>query len=251
MENRMLMLVVVLVVVSFFGSSSMALAPMGPPMASLEQGQFSAGIDYSYNEMDVEVSGYGLTVTVKDVETNMIFANLGYGIVPNLELFVRLGAANADCEGFSGDTQFAFGFGTKATFAQEGDLTWGGLFQMSWLNSEDSGTYVLDGHTVTGTQEIDAYEIQIAVGPTYKMDGLSIYGGPFLHFIGGNYDWSGTVTGPIVSGSGSFSFDVEQESEFGGFVGAQFDLAENVSCCVEYQLTGDAWAIGTGVVWRF
>ena len=238
-------------IILIWSSQAMALPPMGPPKADLEQGQYSVGLDYSFSEMDIEVSGYGLTVTQKGVESNMIFANLGYGIAPNLEAFVRLGAANAEFEGFSGDTEFAYGFGTKATFAQEGDLTWGGLFQMSWANSEDTGILILDGHTITGTQEIDFYEIQIAVGPTYKMEGFSIYGGPFLHIIDGKYDWSGTVTGPIVNGSGSFSLDVEQESEFGGFVGAQFDLAENTSCCVEYQLTGDAWAIGTGIVWRF
>ena len=251
MEKRILFLVIFLMGAGLWSSAALALAPMGPPMASLQQGQYSAGVDYSYSEMDVEVSGFGLTVTQKDVETNMIFANLGYGVVPNLEVFVRLGAANADFQGFSGDTQFAYGFGTKATFAQAGNLTWGGLFQMSWLNSEDSGTLIIDGHTATGTAEIDAYEIQIAVGPTYEVQGCRIYGGPFLHFIGGDFDLSGTVTGPVVSGSGSFSFDVEQESEFGGFVGAQFDLAQNTSLCVEYQLTGDAWAIGTGIVWRF
>ncbi len=251
MEKRILLLVVFLMGVGLWSSSTLALAPIGPPKASLEQGQYSAGIEYSFSEMDIEVSGYGLTATQKDVESNMVFANLGYGIVPNLEAFVRLGAANAETEGFSGDTQFAYGFGTKATFFQEGDLIWGGLFQMSWFNSEDTVNLVAFGHTFTGTQEIDAYEIQIAVGPTYEIEGLSIYGGPFLHLVGGNYDVSGTVTGPIVNESGSLSFDVEQESEFGGFVGAQFDIAENASLCVEYQLTGDASAIGAGIVWRF
>ena len=251
MKKRMLLLGVVLMVAGLWSSSALALPPMGPPMASLEQGQFSAGVDYSFSEMDVEGSGHGLTATQKDVETNMIFANLGYGLAPNLESFVRLGASNTEFEDFSGDTEFAYGFGIKTTFAQEGDLTWGGLFQMSWLNSEDTGNVFFEGHTITGKQEFDAYEIQIAVGPTYKIEGLSIYGGPFLHLVSGNYDWSGTVTGPVVNGSGSFSLDVEQESEFGGYVGALFDLTENASCCVEFQLTGDASAICTGIVWRF
>jgi len=250
MEKRILLLVVFLMGAGLWSSSALALAPMGPPMASLEQGQFSAGVDYSFSEMDIEISGYGLTWTEKDIETNMIFANFGYGIAPNLEAFVRLGAANADFEGFSGDTQFAYGFGTKATFAQAGDLIWGGLFQMSWLNSEDSISTAIDGSTFTGTAEIDALEIQIAVGPTYKMDGLSIYGGPFLHYIDGDFDLSGTITGPL-DGSGSVSFDIEQESEFGGYIGALFDLAQNTSCYVEYQFTGDASAIGAGIVWRF
>jgi len=238
-------------IILIWSSQAMALPPMGPPKADLEQGQYSVGSDYSFSVMDIELSGYGLNVTQKDVDSNMIFANLGYGIAPNLEAFVRLGAANAEFEGFSGDTEFAYGFGTKATFAQEGDLTWGGLFQMSWANSEDTGTLILDGHTITGTQEIDFYEIQIAVGPTYKMEGFSIYGGPFLHIIDGKYDWNGTVTGPIVNGSGSFSLDVKQESELGLYIGALFDINENVSCSVEYQQASDAYGICTGLRWRF
>ena len=251
MEKRILLLVVFLMAAGLWSSSALALAPMGPPKASLEQGQFSAGVDYSFSEIDVEVSGYGITFVGDDVESNMVFANLGYGIAPNVEAFLRLGVADAESEGFSGDTEFAYGFGIKGTFAQEGDLVWGGLFQMSWMTSEDTGTLVAYGHTFTGTQEIDAYEIQIAVGPTYEMEGLSVYGGPFLHFVGGNYDVSGSVAGPIVNESGSLSFDVEQESEFGGYIGAQFDINENTSCNIEYQLTGDASAIGAGIVWRF
>ena len=232
-------------------SQAFGLTLMGPPKANLEQGQFSAGVDYSFSETDVEVSGLGLTETLKDAETNMIFANFGYGIVPNLEAFVRLGASKTKFEDFSGDTEFAYGFGIKTTFAQEGDLTWGGLFQMSWLNSEDTDTLFFEGHTITGKQEFDVYEIQIAVGPTYKYNNISFYGGPFLHLVNGDYDWSGTVTGPIVNGTGSFSFDVEEESKFGGYIGLDAELNENVNWVIEYQMTDDAHSISTGLRWKF
>ena len=32
---------------------------------------------------------------------------------------------------------------------------------------------------------------------------------------------------------------------------ASFDIAKNTSWNVEYQFTGDAWAIGTGIMWKF
>ncbi|GAJ10387.1 unnamed protein product, partial [marine sediment metagenome] len=44
---------------------------------------------------------------------------------------------------------------------------------------------------------------------------------------------------------------IEQKSEFGGYVGAQFDLAESSSLFFEYQMTGDASAIAGGIVFRF
>lgn len=224
-RKRMLLLVVALMVAGLWSSAAWALRPMGPPMAGLKQSQMSVGFDFSWSEMNLEVDGG----TVDDVESVAYLANLGYGIADNWEAFIRLGIAGIDVddEGFSGDDQFAYGFGTKVTFAENDPLTWGGLFQMDWTKSEDEDV------------EIDTFEIQIAVGPTYQMEGMSLFGGPFLHFV----DGEGTAPGD--------TFDLEQESEIGGYVGAQFDIAENASWNIEYQFTGDASAICTGIVWRF
>lgn len=224
-RKRVLLLVVALMVAGLWSSAAWALRPMGPPMAGLEQSQMSIGFDFAWSEMNLEVEGD----TVDDVESIAYLAKLGYGIADNWEAFIRLGIAGIDIddEGFSGDDQFAYGFGTKVTFAESDPLTWGGLFQMDWTKSEDEDV------------ELDAFEIQIAVGPTYQMEGMSIFGGPFLHFV----DGEGTEPGD--------TFDFEQESEFGGYVGAQFDIAENASCFVEYQVTGDASGIGVGIAWRF
>jgi hypothetical protein len=224
-RKRVLLLVVALMVAGLWSSAAWALRPMGPPMAGLEQSQMSVGFDFSWSEMNLEVEGD----TVDDVESIAYLAKLGYGIADNWEAFIRLGIAGIDIDDpdFSGDDQFAYGFGTKVTFAEGDPLTWGGLFQMDWTKSEDEDA------------EIDAFEIQIAVGPTYQMEGMSIFGGPFLHFVDGEVDEPGGT------------HDVKQESEFGGYVGAQFDIAENASCHIEYQITGDASGIGAGIVWRF
>ena len=245
MKKKMLLLSVVLVVVCLWSSAAMALTPMGPPMAGLKQGQYSVGFDFSSSEMDVEVSGLGISETLDDVESFAYLANLSYGITDDWEAFIRLGLTDVEFEEFDGSSEFAYGFGTKVTFEQKDAVTWGGLFQMTWAKSDDSLTGLVPGYgIVTADLEIDFYEIQIAVGPTYELnDTTSIYGGPFLHFIDGDLDVS--VLG--VTGS----LDVEQESEFGGYIGAQFDIAENASWNLEYQATGDGWAIGTGFVWRF
>jgi hypothetical protein len=226
-RKRMLLLVVVLMVAGLWSSAAWALRPMGPPMAGLEPSQMSVGFEFSWSEMDADIDGD----TTDDIESLAYLANLGYGIADNWEAFIRLGIAGVDVddEDFSGDDQFAYGFGTKLTFAEDDALTWGGLFQMDWTKSEDSGEDV----------EIEAYEIQIAVGPTYQMEGMSLFGGPFLHFVDGDVDVPGDT------------LDMEQESEIGGYVGAQFDIAENASWNIEFQFTGDAQAICTGIVWRF
>lgn len=231
-------------------SQASGLSFIGPPKAELSQGKYGFGLDYSFSDIDVDLSGYGVSWT-EDIETNTIFSNLSFGITDEWEGFLRLGFANVEADDFAGDNEFAYGFGLKTTFAQEGDITWGGLFQMSWLNSDDSGTVLLEGHTITGTQDIDVYEIQIAVGPTYEKDGLSIYGGPFLHLIDGDYDWSGTVAGPVINGVGSFSLDVEEESVFGGYIGMSKELTESSNIGLEYQFTDDAQAVSLRYVIRF
>jgi opacity protein-like surface antigen len=226
MEKKMLLVAVVLMVLALAGSSALALAPMGPPTAGLKTGQFRVGIEYAYSNVDMEIESDELD----DVTSNMIFGNLGYGIMDDWEAFVRLGVANADIEDsdFSGDYGFAWGLGTKVTFLKQENLNWGALFQMTWTNSEDDDV------------EFDFYDMQIAVGPTWKLsDTLSIYGGPFVHLIDGDVD------------SGHHTYDLEEDSAFGGYVGAEAALADNTSLFGEFQFTGAGWAIGTGISWKF
>ena len=277
MEKRILLLVVFLMVAGLWSSSALALPPIGPPKAGLDKDQYSAAFEYGYSDMELEGS-YKLKleaptvplsysekrkVDIDDFKSSMFFGNLGYGITDNWEAFVRLGAADVD----GGDERefghgFAYGFGTKVTYAEEDALTWGGLFQMTWFNPGDiDASYDEDfggGDSVTasGDIEVEWWEIQIAAGPTWQMnDSLCIYGGPFLHFVDGNaeqkYTGTATIGGTDYPGTIKETIDMEVGSNFGGFVGAQFDIAENASWNIEYQLTGDAYAICTGIVWRF
>lgn len=236
--------IIVILLVFAFCVPTFGLSPMGPPKAGLEKGQYSVGLNISHSEMDLEVSGYGESWT-EDVETNMLFANIGYGLAEKCEGFVRLGIATVEAEDFDGDGEFAYGFGAKLTFTEKDGVSWGGIFQIGWFEGEDTVTGFIPGiGVVTADQDIDAYEIQIAVGPTYEAENVRIYGGPFLHILDGDYDAD-------ISGIGSFSFDIEQESVFGGYVGAQFDVAENSCANIEVQFTGDAWAISGGIGFGF
>lgn len=230
-------IIVILVVVLCCSVPSFGLSFMGAPKAGLEQGQFGVGLNYTLGEMDLDFS-----VDTGEVETNMLFVDLGYGIMDQWEGFARLGFAKAEQDdiGFDGGNKFAYGFGTKVTITEQDAITWGGLFQMTWIEGDD---------TISGLDvDFDAYEIQLAFGPTYELDSMRIYGGPFLHLVDGDLDVTGVLPG---WGAVSGSVDVEQESEIGGYVGAQFDLAENTTANVEFQFTGDAWAIAGGIGFGF
>jgi hypothetical protein len=275
MNKKLLFVVVILTALALTGSA-LALAPMGTPTAGLKTGQFRAGVDYSFTQTDVEAEWDGYDETMKDVQSNMVAANLGYGISDDWEVFARLGTANAEFDevevdgdtydydpAFEGYYGFLFGFGTKYTFYKQESLDWGVLFQMHWLNTKDSwsesGVYPGEGEdpdiswTDKDELEINAYEIQIAAGPNWKVaEGFSVYGGPFFQFIGGDadYDWSEIEDGVVVD-SGGESADLKEDSCFGGYVGAQWDFMQNTSLFGEFQFTGAGWTFGTGVGWKF
>lgn len=235
--------VTIVIMLLAFCSQAYALSFMGPPKADLAQGQYGLGIDYTYSEMDIEATFLGEHWT-EEIETNTIFTNLGYGITDKWEGFLRLGLSDIEAEDFDSGYDFAYGFGTKFTFAEQDSVSWGALFQIGWLTGEDTFTGFLPGFGIVNVdQEIDAYEIQIAIGPTWEIDNLKVYGGPFFHFIDGEYDLD-------ILGA-NYSADLEQESVFGGFIGVSADLDESSNVGVEFQFTGDADAIGIRYVRRF
>ncbi|MHC4425140.1 MAG: outer membrane beta-barrel protein [Planctomycetota bacterium] len=264
----------VLMVVGLSGSTAFALDPMGPPAAGLKQGQFKAGVDYSHSEMDLELSegtwieyidgvfwdsGEAVPFTLKELKINRTYASFGYGAGDNCEVFLRVGGTNAkfgdslweDAERYDSSTDFAIGGGVKVTFLEAGDLKLGGLFQANW--AEYDGILDATHWAAPDFVEIDIAEIQIAVGATYDLaDNFSIYGGPFLHFVSGDLD---DIFSEVDGGGGlltsEYVWDIDEDSTFGGYIGAQFELGENCSFNIEYQSTAAAEALGASLTLKF
>jgi hypothetical protein len=284
MEKKIALLAVVFMIVIVTNSAVLALTPMGPPKAMLGQDRWDIGVEYSYQTMDLEATGKDTNIEhipslyittrkgkyeINDFKSNVILGRLGYGISDSWDAFVRLGAVDGQCDleqtfpdsarheykDFDGSFGLAWGFGTRATFWQDEKLSWGGLFQMTWMEPDDSSisSIISPGNLhYSGTADIDIREVQIAVGPTWQIeDNVRIYGGPFLHYVDGDLDISGEIVDPGVGVEMKSSGDLEEKSQFGGYVGANFDVDENTSCFIEYQLTDDAWAFGLGAARRF
>ena len=227
MNKKLSLVAVILIALALSGSAAMALAPLGTPTDDLKAGQFGVGLDYAYADTKIKIEGLD-----ERLKTNMITANLGYGVIDDLKGFVRFGTGDARAEDFSGDYGFAWGLGTKYTFLKQDKLDWGALFQVNWLRSDDK----IAGETV----RVKPYDIVVAVGPNYQVsEGLSIYGGPLLQWVHGK-----------VTAAGESS-DIREKSVFGGYVGAQVALAANTSLFGELQFTGTDYAIGTGINWKF
>ena len=275
MCKRITMLAVVLAVMSLCSSVALALPPMGPPKAMVGMDQWTIGVGLSHSNMDLETWGDVRTVTVgtplddysrfeiDGLESNLVIGQLSYGVHDNWDAFVHVGAGDAADDiiedpasgsgarytGLDGGLGIVWGFGTRVTFWDDGDVTWGGLFQTTWSDPDESDIKLQGDSAFTGDADLDFWEVQVAIGPTVEVDNFSIYGGPFLHFVGGDLDFDGrTTTGGLTTVTAKQ--DIREQSHLGGYVGAQFSLDDNTCAHVEIQFTGDAWAAGVGAVWR-
>ncbi len=262
-------------IVSLGSSTVLALDPLGPPAAGLEQGQFKMGVDFSQSEMDLELSegvwvefldgiffdsGEATTFTLKDFEINRVYANFGYGLADNCEAFLRLGGTDGrfgdslweDSEEFESSSDLAVGGGIKATFFEAGGLKLGGLFQANW--AEFDGQLSAPHWAASDFVEVDIAEVQIAVGASYTWaDRVSVYGGPFFHFVSGDLD---DTFSEVDAGSGDlltseYLWQIDEDSVFGGYFGVQLEVAEGCSFNVEYQRTAAADAFGASLMWRY
>jgi hypothetical protein len=277
--------VFVLMIICFGVPAAFALDTMGLPAAGLRQEQLSVGIDYSHSKMDLELSegvfdeyingfynGRGdlESLILKDFKIDRGYINLGYGISDMIEAFLRVGGASAKFgdslweggEEFDGDTDFSIGCGAKATFYEDDKLKIGGLIQVGW--SQFDGRLKPDNwptfnYSAVDSVEIEITEVQIAVGPAYEIEeNVLIYGGPFFHYVDGDLDDIYTETYVLEAGgqpqgviTTEYSWAMEEDASYGGYIGTQLELAEDCSFNMEYQLTSSAYCIGANIRWRF
>ena len=256
------------------GPAAFAVGLMGPPSAGLKQQDFKIGADYSYTKMDLEfndgeyveyldgwfdVSGPRSDLKLKDIKTNTVYVNMGYGVTDIFEVFLRLGGTNAEFSGsnfwatgeeFDSNIDFAIGGGIKATFYEEGKLKIGGLIQADWSDL-DGAIRPKEWPVADDTVQFDLAQVQIAVGPSYKLtDMISIYGGPFLHFVRGDWEdvYNYIDVGLITSKN---TWTVEEDSYFGIYIGTQMEITENSAFVIEYQHTSSADTVGASIAVQF
>jgi hypothetical protein len=287
MEKKIALFIVTVMLLCVSNSVVFALSPMGAPKALYGLNKWSVGIEYGNQTMDLEADGTVSEViidpdgvlppdvlppeehkhNIDNLKSNIIMGKVGYGINDNWDAFVRLGLADAKgdieytysdntppCEykGFDGSFGLAWGIGTRATFWQNDKVSLGGLIQITWLEPDSSSISLSGEPRFSGDAEIEIEEVQIAIGPAWQVnDSINIYGGPLLHYVDGDLDLSGRTVDQDAEFLIETKGDIEEESQFGGYVGAHLDMDENTSCYIECQLTKDAWGIAIGSAQRF
>jgi len=273
--RRIRLLGFTLLILVLCGSNAFALDFMGPPTAEIENGAFRAGIDYTFSDMDLElIEGKGITFrngelsdpyelrpeTISGFKINTLYTTIGYGVFENCEAFVRVGAVNAtfgdalwdEGEDFDSDIDFAIGTGIKANFYKGFDWKIGGVIQINRIELDGK----LDSSSWTTPQpqtvNINTSEIQIAIGATYMYSRrLSIYGGPFAHFISGDFDFEFTRADGASFIIGELSWEIDKEPIYGGYIGAQYELFQNISANIEFQSSSDANVFGLSLLMKY
>jgi len=252
------------------GPVALALDPLGPPKAGPAAGQFQIGADILYGAADVDthgdyssrvfqnrvlqpdqsVSGPASPFRYKNQRTSKLYANLGYGILRNWEAFLRVGGADhgvAD-QGVSNGSRLAVGGGTKATFYETGNWSFGGILQLSWAGWEDG--YQAESDTISNEHSVT--EGQAALGACYQFSPhFSLYGGPFATFYKGTSEMKITrVLGTTLT-IGETSQDTDMDAWFGGYLGLGIQIHEKATAAIEFQYTPDAYAVAANIAYRF
>lgn len=264
-----------LLILSLYSSNAFSLDFMGPPTAETAKGTFRGGIEYTFTDMDLElIEGKGTTYfeeeligpydlaseTISGFEMNTIYATVGYGVFENCEAFLRIGAVNATFgdslwdqgEDYDSDIDFAVGAGIKMNFYKEFNWKIGGLIQINRLELDgklDSSSWTIPQPHII---DISTSEMQIAIGASYMYSRrLSIYGGPFAHFISGDFDYEYIQVDGADFVTSELSWEISEGPTFGGYLGAQISLSGNNSANFEFQHSSDADVIGASLILRY
>jgi hypothetical protein len=224
---------------------------LGTPTAELDQEQWNVGLNYAYLSTDLDKTrmtggGDSYDLEINDYNINRYYGSIGYGLTSEWEAYVQVGWADVKTDfeipgdpesggGANFDNDFAWGWGTRYTFYEQGNVRWGATVQMNWIDTcGDSGDVTID---------IDNYDLLVGVGPTVDMGGWKLYGGPFYYMLDGDID----VKGIGFKESG----DLQEDSSIGGFVGAQCKVMEKYDVTTEFSFTGSGWAVGAGICYAF
>lgn len=252
MKKKILFLAVLVLLFPLLSCPALGLTPMGSPVPNLMQGQFDAGVDYSYGKMDVKLNhgfspGGGPDITMDNLKVHYVASNIGYGVTDDWQMYFRLGGGairGSESGGisFNSNNGYVIGFGTKAKLFRCMDMQWGGLFQILWAQA--------DGKTRAGgtswTAEEDLMEIQLALGPEYRINEKAVlYGGPFFHILDGDF------VAKRRTGGARINYDIDQSGPFGGYIGTAIGIAENILFNIEYQHTSASNTLGMKLAYKF
>lgn len=243
-----------------------ALDFLGQPSGELESSKSQIGFVYSQSEIDIitqdDIGSFGSDeIEIKDIYLNKYYFDFSLGFDKGTSLFFRAGALNANPDkklnnsnyaGYIGDSDDALllGGGVKVTLYEEERFKWGLTVQFSSADYKFKKTdfNINDVNYFDFETEGTLYETMISTGPTLILnDNVSVYGGPFLHFIRGETRMEATIE-TILSYAET---KIKEDSIIGGFAGIEFTFGDNLLLNLEAQGTNSASGFAGSLTFRF
>jgi hypothetical protein len=204
---------VLLVAGGFALPDAASAARLGDPTSVAAPTRFTLGVEYEFLERDVELDSPIAGASEAELESQRIFVRGAYGIAPNLEVFARLGGAEAETNtpSVNGDFGLALGGGVKGVIFRGPNWAVGAVGQLLYFESENGG-------------DIKVLEFDLASGVSFALGPVTPYAGLVLQ----------VTQGELTSPAGSSDFD--QDNLIGVFFGMNYVPQPNISLGFEAHL---------------
>jgi len=204
---------VLLVAGGFALPDAASAARLGDPTSVAAPTRFTLGVEYEFVERDVEFDSPIAGASEAELESQRIFVRGAYGIAPNLEVFARLGGAEAETNtpSVNGDFGLALGGGVKGVIFRGPNWAVGAVGQLLYFESENGG-------------DIKVLEFDLASGVSFALGPVTPYAGLVLQ----------VTQGELTSPAGSSDFD--QDNLIGVFFGMNYVPQPNISLGFEAHL---------------
>jgi len=237
--NMMKMKSLLLAVCGLLLAQGLAFAGLlGPAQSTAKKGGFSFGpglVVYS-GELDNDT----------DYQQTQAYAQLGYAISDNFEIYLQGGAADLSVDDVFDNDDFEDGFrpfgavGFKALLVDRKPLGIGIFAQGTYFSDyDDQGLF----EGIPAEVELTGmYEVAGGVVLQSVLEGAILYGGPYFFTREGDFD----VTVGSLKSSGSF----EEDNNFGGFIGMRWPLRNGINVDLEGHVRTDV-SIGADLLYNF
>jgi len=189
------------------------------PVPRVSPGQWSAWGLVDIGEMDLDFEALGGT----EMDYTRWLAGVELGVIDGVSLFGGGGIMDMDISDYS-DSPGTWIVGVRGAVALNDEWSLGGVGQVS-------------GWSATDTVDVDAVETTLAAAVQWSSGPWSVYGGPYVHLLDGELSYLG------------IDLDVEGDDEFGGFLGAGYEIADSVTVSAEYRSIQQGAVVG--VSWAF
>ncbi len=188
-------------------------ARLGDPASVAAPARFTLGVEYEFLERDVEFDSTFFGANEAELESQRVLVRGAYGIAPNLEVFARLGGAEAetDTPAVNGDFGLALGGGVKGVIFRGPNWAVGAVGQLLYFESENGG-------------DIKVLEFDLASGVSFALGPVTPYAGLVLQVTEGELTRLGE------------SRDFDQDNLIGVFFGMNYVAQPNISLGFEAHL---------------